>query len=318
MNVYDFFTIGYESLHNRKYIPMRVLSPFRYIFRNIANCVLPIVLERHVEFQGITASSWLLKKGHNHQLIVSMTSFPKRIANVWKVVKCLKSQSVIPDSIILYVSKSQFASINALPKSLLEQQDEIFKIEFVDGDIRSHKKYYYSFQRYKDELVLLVDDDIYYPRNMIESMLNAFVDHPASVICRFGYQMKYDKCGNLLDYKKWSLFQKPCMDGSVFFGTGGGSLFIPANLYKDTCNIELALKLCPLADDVWINAMVRLAGVKIVKLSGSLLLPIFAKDDSLLCHDNVIKGENDIQIKAVDDYYYRRIEKKVFNKSIKL
>lgn len=318
MNVYDFFTIGYESFRNRKYIPMRVLSPFRYVFRHIANYVLPIVLERHLEYQGITASSWLLRKGHNRKLIVSMTSFPKRIVNVWKVVKCLKSQTVIPDLIILYVSKSQFASINALPKSLLEQQDDIFKIVFVDGDIRSHKKYYYSFQRYKEELVLLVDDDIYYPRYMIESMLNAFVDHPDSVVCRFGYQMKFDKLGNLLDYEKWSLFQEPCIDGSVLFGTGGGSLFIPAKLYKDTCNIELALKLCPLADDIWINAMVRLAGVKIVKLSGSLLLPILTMNDSMLCHDNVIKGENDIQIRAVDDHYFRSIDKKVFNKSIKL
>ena len=85
-----------------------------------------------------------------------------------QVVECLKRQTIRPDKIILYLSKEQFSSIEEIPDNLISRQDDIFHIEMVDGDLRSHKKFFYSFTSYPDNLVLLVDDDIYYPLNMVE------------------------------------------------------------------------------------------------------------------------------------------------------
>ena len=103
-------------------------------------------------------------------IIVSLTSFPARINDVWQVIECLLRQSYQPKHIFLYLSKEQFLSVNDIPIILRNLQSNIFQIKLVDGDIRSHKKYYYVSKEFPNSLVLLVDDDIYYPTDMIETL----------------------------------------------------------------------------------------------------------------------------------------------------
>ena len=313
MNLYIFFEGGYRFLRNRRYIPMRVMSPFRYLWRNIARFILPHWLEKtfcreYSEF----ASDFLKDNGFDNQLVVSFTSFPKRIGNVWQVVECLKRQTIRPDKIILYLSKEQFSSIEEIPDNLISRQDDIFHIEMVDGDLRSHKKFFYSFTSYPDNLVLLVDDDIYYPLNMVEQMLEAYMENSNSIICRFGYKIQYNMDGSIKNYFTWPLIQDASFSQSILFGTGGGSLFQPSKLYRDTCNANLFENLCPLADDIWINAMVRLSKQNIVKLDCGGLLPIYNKNNEMLCTLNVIENQNDVQLKAVDDYYTNHLGITIF------
>ena len=106
--------------------------------------------------------------------------------------------------------------------------------------------------------------------------------------------------------------KKIILFGDILFGTGGGSLYCPDDLYPDVCNKDLFLKLCPKADDIWINAMVRLAGLKILKLDCGGLLPVLTRNDQMLCTTNVIEGQNDIQIDNVEAYYYNKNKKYIF------
>lgn len=313
---YNFFCDGYNFFRNRKYLPMRFFSPFRYTWRKVSNLILPTILERKFKYKNIVASDFLKSSGIEKSCIVSFTSFPRRINNVWQVIECLKRQSIRPDKILLYLSKEQFPTLNDVPESITCRIDDVFEVRMVDGDLRSYKKFYYSFNEFNDDLVILVDDDIYYPLNMVESLLKTYINNTQSVICKYGSEILYDQDNIIRKYVEWKILQESSNSQNFFLGTGGGSLFHPKSLYKDILNKDLFLELCPLADDIWINAMIRLSGIKIKKIESGLLLPVITKNNETLCAKNVYEGQNDIQIKAIDDYYYRTLGKRIFNNRI--
>jgi len=236
-------------------------------------------------------------------VIISLTSFPARINKVWQVIECMKRQSLQPMKIILWLSKDQFPNEQNIPESLKEREDDEFEIRLVDGDIRSHKKYYYVAKEYPNSLVFLIDDDIYYPTDILERSLQQYNKSGNSIICNYGYKIMRNADGNRKRYSEWEPLYSHTESESLFFGSGGGTLLNPSKLYYDLTNIDLALKLCPLADDIWLNVMAKLAGLKIKLLNNGLIMPIISKNDTTLSSVNNGQDKNEEQLKAVEAYY---------------
>ena len=295
MNIVESLICFYGSLYNRRLLPSGVLSPLRFTVRSIANRIIPWYYNRK-------SSDCTLNNVAEKKLIISLTSFPARIHNVWIVIESIKRQTIKANKIILWLSLDQFNGLNDVPESLRIRTGDEFEIRFVEGDIRSHKKYYYAFKAYPNDFVMTVDDDIFYPPNMIEELLRAKEKYGNAVIGRYCLVMKYKENGEPFPYNKWA-DDYEINTPDAFLGTGGGTLFEPSKLYKDVLNIELAAKLAPLADDVWLNAMIRLAKLPIKIISKELLMPIITKGDQRLTQVNVYENQNDKQIKAVSEYY---------------
>ena len=302
MNTLDFFVCSYGLLHNRKFVPVRLLSPIRFFLRKIANWILPFVIAK--SNNNVVKKKWTKKR-----IIVSFTSFPGRIDSVWMVVECMLRQSLLPDQIILWLSEEQFPD-KKIPKKLSNLIGSIFQVRFVPNDYRSHKKYIYSFEEFGNDVVITIDDDIFYPTTLVESLIENYEKNPDSIICCYGKEF-YEKENVLVKYNKWNDFFS-LNSKNVFFGSGGGTLFIPSELFKDVLNIDLALKLCPYADDVWLNSMARMGNKRIKLISRRLILPILNNDESKLCTRNVGQNLNDIQINNVCSYY----NKKIFRESL--
>jgi len=244
-------------------------------------------------------------------VVISLTSFPKRIDTLWIVIECLLRQTVRPHKIVLWLSNDQFDSIESLPHHLLAQRDRGLEIRLVEGDIRSHKKYYYAFSEFADSPVLLVDDDIIYDSHLVEDLLNDFSKE--KIHCSYAYHISRAADGSPLPYKKWRLIHRDhddCED--MFFGSGGGTLLVPSMLCADVTDKDVALKLCPQADDVWLNAMARLSGMHIVKVRSESCLSVLIKDNTTLASSNMSENQNDLQIKAVNDHYLEKIGTVVF------
>ena len=289
-------------------MPYYFLTPLRIAVRYTSNFLLPIC------FKYSRKENKREKNNRNKRIIVSLTSFPKRINNVWLVIECLKRQTIPPDKIILWLSKSQFQNINLLPSSLLTRRSELFEIRLMEGDLRSHKKYCYAFKEFPNDYVITVDDDIFYPPYMIEELLKGRDNNPNSIIGRYCLVMKYNEDNSLKPYNEWDEDYDIELPNS-FFGSGGGTMFVPAELYEDTTNTELACSITPLADDVWLNAMVRLAGKKVEIITKELLLPILTKNDERLTQVNVYGSQNDQQLRAVIDYYVKNKGVNPFNRA---
>lgn len=96
------------------------------------------------------------------QIIVSMTSFPPRMATITGCIESLRNQSRQPDRILLWLSEDQFPQFAAeLPGELRNLIDRQFEIRWVDGDLAPHKKYFYAMQEFPEAVVITVDDDVH-------------------------------------------------------------------------------------------------------------------------------------------------------------
>ena len=303
MNWLDFFVkLNYKLYKRSVRWKNRALSPMRCIVRSSANYILPRYLKKRIEQHPQPMGTGSLEK-----IIVSLTSFPARMNNIWQTIMCLLLQSQPADRIILWLSKDQFGEDYKLPTILSTLVSERFEIRWVKGDLRSHKKYYYVAQEYPDSLVLLVDDDIYYPTDMLKRVLEAHTDNPDVVICQYGYQMAYDDDGVIQPYNSWEKVFNESDDPNLFFGSGGGTLIRFSSLYCDLLNDSLFTRLTPIADDVWLNAMVRLSGQHVKMIKAGHILPIANKDDVHLASENRRQNKNDEQIHEISSYYLSTI-----------
>lgn len=235
------------------------------------------------------------------RIIISLTSFPARINQLWVVIESLLRQNTRPNKIILWLSKSQF-TWNSIPSSLIRLQDKGLEINLVDGDIRSHKKYYYAFKEYPNDYVILVDDDIIYPTTLVTELLKDF--SPQKVHCSYGSVITFDKDGNMQPYENWSPQTGLYNRDNFFFGSGGGTILVPASLPQDMMNLDEILGLCPLADDIWLNAMCRRSNLKILKVRDGSIFPLYAANETpTLSKKNIQESMNDVQLKKVSMRY---------------
>lgn len=301
MQIQDIYNNLYSSITGKS----RFWSPIRFFIRILSDMHISLCFKLRPTNKFVC---------QNNDIIVSLTSFPARINNLWLVIECILRQTVKPSRIVLWLSKEQFSCTDNVPSKLRSYMDKGLDIRLVDGDIRSHKKYYYAFEEFNDKKVILIDDDIYYHSTLIENLLAMEEKHKKEnvVVCTYAYYMRYDENGNLLPYNSWykDLSKEEECSSSLFFGSGGGTLIKPSLLTPEWSNLDKALELTPLADDIWLNAMIRLSSLRIVKTKGKIVLPVHSKNDVKLKQTNVYQNQNDVQLNNVISYY--RDKKTVF------
>lgn len=317
MNLLNALTGLYGKLHNYPCVPFWVLTPFRKATRGLANAFLPYYLSKLHKKRQLNGKD----------VIISFTSFPARINDVWKVVESLKSQTVKPERIILWLSREQFPIVESIPQSLRECEDELFEIRMVDDDIRSHKKYYYVIREYPDKTFVTCDDDVYYHPRMLESLIKSSRMFPGCICANVTSQMSFNENGELLPYLQWKCDKKPySSENNVQIGIGG-VLYPPHCLYDKVLNKDLFWKLAPMADDLWLSLMARLNNTPVVQTPHNLLpLPVEIDAPSLSSINNGVENMNDQQIRQMREWlkteklpdvyaseYKVKFEKGVFN-----
>lgn len=285
---------------------IRFNSALRFGIRVIANRFIPILY----------ASSKRTCVQESVPVVVSLTSFPARINRVWIVIESMLRQKVTPEKVILWLSKEQFPrEINDLPSELIAQQGRGLDIRFVDGDIRSHKKYYYAFTEFQEKYVLTIDDDLLFPSTFIRDVFECAQRHPNSVIANFGSKFLWDE--NIGYIGRTNETIQPEETGlDLFFGSGGGTLFRPKRFLPYWDNIETIWKLCPTADDIYLNAITRLAGMEVTFMGVFPLLSITnSNDDKLTDHNGNLyspTSTNANQLRALNEYLKHRWNKNPF------
>lgn len=283
----------YGLLGTYTYLPFWFLTPIRIVVRSLANWYYPRYLKRPVNNYG----------NRERNLIVSFTSFPERINDVWMVVECLKRQTLLPEKIILWLSKEQFHTTNDIPNNLKQCEDSLFEIRMVDEDIRSHKKYYYVMSEYPNKSFITCDDDVFYHPDMIKDLVEASHKYPNCIIANVSSEMSFGNDGTLLPYVQWKGNFKPyASNNRVQIGIGG-VLYPPYCLNEHVLEKQLFLRLAPLADDLWLSMMARLNKTPVVQSKRSrLTLPIENGSPTLSSINNGEKNMNDVQIERMREW----------------
>ena len=239
------------------------------------------------------------------KIIISLTTFPKRIDKVWLTIETLLRQSMKPDRIILWLADSQFDGIERLPIELLEQRKRGLDIRFCD-DIKSHKKYYYTMQENPDDLVILVDDDSFFPYDLVKVLFNLHQQYPNEIIS--STMAVVDDLLSVPTY--WGrLNTRDKMQHSMKIQpfTGQGTLYPPHCMdEKYLYNKELIMQLCPYADDLWLFYMALRKRTKVctVYKERSMPVEIYGMSASGLWHINGKDKQNDVQWQAILNYFH--------------
>ena len=110
-------------------------------------------------------------------IVISLTSWIKRISYVKKVVESIMNNTVQPDRVYLNLSKVEFNGID-LPQDLVDyfNSDERLIINWVDGPNTKAMKKVFPILDYlqDDDIIIDADDDILFPKDFIESRLSDF------------------------------------------------------------------------------------------------------------------------------------------------
>ena len=246
----------------------------------------------------------LNKKKRKQKVIVSLTSFPKRIDVVWITVETLFRQSYKADKIILWLAETQFQGIESLPENLRRMQDRGLTIRFCD-DLRSHKKYFYTMQEYPDDLIILADDDNFFPRDTIKKLMKMHKKNPKEIVCMTTALITgADQLPDAWERPRHNEQIKHVSTAQPF--TGQGTLYPPHSLDEDYLfRKDLIMKLCPYADDMW---LVYMALRKNTKTSAaykirSMPVTIYGTFESGLWHINGDEKQNNTQWQAIVNYF---------------
>jgi hypothetical protein len=110
-------------------------------------------------------------------IVVSITSWIKRIGYVKKVIESIMENTIQPDRVYLNLSKSEFVNVE-LPKDLVAyfESDERLIINWVDGENTKTMKKVFPILQYldDDDIIITADDDIIFPNDLIESRIKDF------------------------------------------------------------------------------------------------------------------------------------------------
>lgn len=254
------------------------------------------------------------------RVIVSLTTYPRRIHAIPQVLKSLYAQTRKADEIVLWLATEQFPNNEQdLPDELLQYVSEKkLTIRWCD-DLKSHKKYFYAFQEYPDDIVITVDDDLIYSKTTIDALYRSYLLYPNAVSTARGHLMLLSK-ETIFPYDMWIqetdyCIHKPSMQ---LFATGVAGILYPPHLFRqEFFNKDVIMSCCPLADDLWLKAMQTVSEVPIViACQHEALQYIPDTQNEALCHINVRQKQNDIQLSHIIQWVEETFGKDIFIRNL--
>lgn len=282
-----------EDLHNTMKI---VASDLKFDARrnSLIDCLL------HDTSLGVTTHRYT-----DHDIIVSLTSYGRRIHEVFLSIESIMQQTMKPNRIVLWLDESY--KDKPLPQSLLIQKNRGLEIAFCP-DIKAYKKLIPQMRQTPNDAIITIDDDILYDYDVLEHLIQAYIAEPDVIHCCRVHKIGLCSDGSFLPYEGW---EKRCSEtgtNRLHFITGGaGALYPPGSLDKEVFNDDVFMSICPDADDVWFTAMAIKKGTSINK--------VFTRDKKgedyfyntqlgdRLSYKNVTLGGNDRQLQAVFSKY---------------
>ena len=211
------------------------------------------------------------------RLIVSLTSYPRRINVVPQVINSLLRQSLKPDMVILWLAENEFPERERnLPKTLLRYVKFGLTIKWCHN-IRSYKKIIPALYCFPNDVIVTADDDSIYPEYWLERLYSSYLRFPNEVHCHHAFRIKLDEYYKILGRENCT-GSGPLKFNEHAVGIGG-ILYPPHLLPKESLNESTFMSIAPTDDDMWLWAMERIENVQVRLVEG------FTKD--IVCIDEV-------------------------------
>ncbi len=244
-----------------------------------------------------------MNRRRQEQVVVTMTSFPEAIPYAVGAIESILNGSVLPDKLVLYLTFSQFpeGKVPDILKSL-SSFNPIFEVRDYPRDIRSYRKLIPALVDFPEAVLVTVDDDVAYHRNMLRDLLALHTQLPHVVLAHRAKRIKLGR-----PYKEWKKYRwydflgKRIHTSVLNLQTGvGGVLYPPHSLKAEMMDVELFTKMAPTTDDIWFWAAGVANGFPVVPVPFGHNKPRgLGKPKSLSLKTTNFKGEEDRNASAL-------------------
>ncbi len=203
------------------------------------------------------------------KIIVSLTSFPAAIPYAVQAIRSVLAGSLLPNKIVLYLDTQKFPG-GVLPPELeaLKAESKIFEVRFDPAEIRSYKKLIPALRDFPEDVIVTIDDDIFYHPNMLRDLLKLHRRLPEAIIAHRVRKIRPDA-----PYRKWRkykwydfVFKRLHFDYHAMQTGVGGVLYPPHTLDEGMLVPELFMSMAPTNDDIWFWAAAVSKGTYVVPL----------------------------------------------------
>lgn len=259
----------------------------------------------------------LKRNNDDSDIIVSLTTHGKRLEDSAPYgIYSLFTQTMLPNRIVLNLNKDVWNNDNLPPliKRLMQSGLEVIFCK----DVRSHTKFLPALEKFPNNPIITVDDDMCYEQHMIEELVTAYHNSDKKTIfCRQGVLPK-KKNGRYIPYMQWD-------DTINFLGVNvngfkqyvspygvHGVIYPPHVFDNEIFRDDVFLNLAPHTDDIWFWLMEVRNNVKAYVVNGtrtnedssvSMIEYLEEAESTALYFQNCFNGRNDKEMYALLGYY---------------
>ena len=237
------------------------------------------------------------KKYQGEKAIISLTSWKARINTVSKTLYSLINQN-LNFHIVLVLSQDEFPKKELeLPENLLFFiKHNIIELLWCIENLKPHKKYFYTMQKYKTVPIITVDDDGIYDNDLNNRLYNAWRAHPNCVCANRCHLITFDSNGKILPYNKWKHVYDLELTSHLLFPTGVGGVIYPPNCFTLTEENKNELYNAFFNDDFYLKVLEIRNNIQVYNIKTNFRHPKVSNDNDSLCSINVFQNRNDTYI----------------------
>ncbi|KFI84418.1 putative sugar transferase [Bifidobacterium reuteri DSM 23975] len=259
---------------------------FLFIMRIYANTRIWLWESKNKLRRTLTHAARRLSR--KQRIIVSLTSYPPRIATIHESIRSILAQKMLPDKVVLWLYEGDFPNREKdLPATLTHLLAHDVQIRWVTEDLKPHKKYYWALQEFTHDLVITFDDDMIYPNTYISELVAAHQTHPEAVVSIRTHLITFNVDGSLKPYNEW-IFEAPAHYPAMLdrpsmrlFGTNGaGTLFPPHIMPPETFDMQAIRDTALRADDIWIKVMQVIGSIPVVSATTNQVISLISAEEA--------------------------------------
>lgn len=235
--------------------------------------------------------------------VVSLTSFPARLKTVAFAIGSLFEQTCPPKQVQLWLGQDEVPGPDALPKELRALEARGLQVNFVERTHHQYDKFMHNAALNADRPFVIVDDDVIYPPQTFEKLLEAHARYPDIVVANRCNLIALSPEGRALPYRQWRRELRMPEPSLLLLPTGAGGVLYPPGFLSDpmATDRQQILQFAPYADDLWLKtcALIRSIPAYATELSrknGWMVRYTPGMEEGALMSINVDRGLNDRQI----------------------
>lgn len=255
----------------------------------------------------------LYRNNDKSDIIVSLTSYGVRVEDTLPyALYSLLRQTHMPNRIVVWLDNINWNE-EKLPPVLKKLETLGVEFYFVE-DLRSYKKLIPALKMFPDNVIITVDDDLYYNKKTLEWLTNAYENSDKNTVFgTWAYTARISDEGSYLPYSYWKTSAGRVSNGDYSLIGCGGILYPPGIFDDEILKKDLFMRMAPTADDIWFWAMEKRQSISVQLIPGAgrgLHVEVNRIDfwnpnrNGSLYYINEVNGKNDEQFKKIIEYYH--------------